>query len=91
MNQIFDPLFERIGYAETNWVHAAIHRWRRENDPNGDRFEYSDNTRIAIKGDLGSELVYEDRRDAGCCGSVDVELGPSPTGRTYLFGFNYGH
>ena len=54
-------------------------------------YDYIDNARLAIKGHSPSELVYEHAQDNGCCGFVDVELGPAPSGTTYLYGFNHGH
>ena len=90
-NPRLDPLFDLIGHEEANWLLDAVHAWWEENDPEGDRYEYADNRRLALVGDEASQAVYDEMALEGCCGSMDVALGPSPAGRTYLFGFNYGH
>jgi len=67
---------------------AALDAWWGEHDP--DDYEFKDNTRLARKGNADEERAYDDARDSGCCGSVDVEL-PCTDGTTLLYGFNYGH
>lgn len=71
--------------------------WLREkmaeaegDDPQGD-WECQDNLRLAVEGDVASENAYEDARRSGCCGFFDVRFDGAPSGRTYLWGFNYGH
>ena len=68
----------------------AVVAWHAKNDPNGDDFEFQDNHRYAVKGDLAQERAYESARDHGCCGFVDVEL-TCDDGSVLLYGFNYGH
>lgn len=62
---------------------AALHE--------AEEYDCVDNYRIAIVGDAESEAAYEEAQRQGCCGFVDVKLGPSPSGRSYLYGFNHGH
>lgn len=63
----------------------AVDQW---NDENPD-YEYQDNHRYAVPG-TDSEWEYEDRRNRGCCGSVDVIL-QCDDGCQLMYGFNYGH
>jgi len=64
---------------------------------NWDKYENADNFRLAIRDDFESEQAYYLKRDKGCCGYRDFIWDPSfvvkgaPSGKTYLFGFNYGH
>lgn len=52
-------------------------------------FEYNDNYRFAPKDDPAAVAEYERLRGRGCCGFHDEEL--TIEGRTFLFGFNWGH
>jgi len=71
---------------DREWLHSEIEKvWAANED-----CDYVDNVRLAVEGG-SSEEVYDDARQSGCCGSVDVELKGSPSGAVYLFGFNYGH
>lgn len=83
---ITDPedLNSRGEIAEYEWVAAEIASFWT------DEHENCDNFRFAVKGTDG-ELHYWEYASNGCCGSDDAEFGPSPLGRTYLWGFNYGH
>lgn len=76
--------------ADIDWLGGQVADFWSDPDFQGD-FECVDNNRIAIKGDDSSAAVYETQVMEGCCGSCDVEFGPSPSGLTYLYGFNYGH
>jgi len=68
----------------------AVVLWWIENDPNEIIFEYSDNFRYAIKGDIDSVNEYEKLRERGCCGELDIEFTMSD-GSVLMYGFNYGH
>jgi hypothetical protein len=68
----------------------AIAHWWIKNDPNEYYFEYNDNFRYAIKGDVDSVNEYERLRERGCCGELDIELTMSD-GSVLMYGFNYGH
>lgn len=59
--------------------------------PENQDMECVDNHRIALVGVLSEEAAYDFVRDGGCCGSFDTVMGPSPMGRSYRYGFNYGH
>lgn len=50
-----------------------------------------DNFRLADESDPAQVEAYEDAAREGCCGSADFRFEGSPSGRTYLWGFNYGH
>jgi hypothetical protein len=76
----------RYGSADSAFVHEQITALYDEiDDP------CIDNVRFALVGDPQSECDYDAARDTGCCGSVDRRVGPSPSGRFYMIGFNYGH
>lgn len=85
--------YEQLTEAQRN----AIAAWWNKNDPDGYTYECVDNTRFAVKGDAGQESAYEDLRDGGCCGFVDVELEVSgddeseTPSHVLRYGFNYGH
>ncbi len=74
-------------------VNAVANWWQSQEDENGghDYYEYADNFRYAVKGDEGQMMTYEAVQRHGCCGFHDDEFGPAPSGKTYLYGFNYGH
>ncbi len=78
---------------ECLWLCEQISCWHREHDvvdpTYGPVYEYTDSFRLGVKGDEASEAAYT--QEMTCCGSVDVEFGPSPKGVTYLYGFNHGH
>lgn len=69
---------------------TAIQAWYDQNDPDHDRFEYSDNFRVATVGNAEEEAAYEEAERNGCCGSVNIEL-QTEDGAAFLYGFNYGH
>lgn len=69
--------------------------WLREKmaEAEGDdpyKWECRDNGRLAVEGSP-SEDDYEKARRSGCCGFADFRFAGSPSGATYLWGFNYGH
>jgi len=64
----------------------AIAKWWEEN---GDGYEYADNFRHAIVGNVEQEQEYKRIYDGGCCGACDVLL--EVDGETLMYGFNYGH
>jgi len=72
--------------ADIEWLAWQITDFWAQNE-----FEFVDNDRLAIKGDDSSARAYDFQVLSGCCGFHDVEFGPSPSGRMYLYGFNYGH
>jgi hypothetical protein len=76
----------RYGSDESAWLHLQIITVLESGD-----WEYMDNVRLALVGDSELEQHYERIRDDGCCGSCDHRFGPSPSGRFYMYGFNYGH
>lgn len=86
---IFGSL-EGVEYQSTDVaeVNAQLAAWW---DANQDSFEYVDNSRFCLVGDLESEKQYDDVAFGGCCGSHDEQIGPSPLGNSYRFGFNHGH
>ena len=53
------------------------------------RYEYMDNERVALSTDPEQVAEYNDRKENGCCGSVDRQLKIGD--KVYLVGFNYGH
>lgn len=67
----------------------AVQAWWEANDPDEYLFDFVDNERYAIQGNLDQEREYERCRANGCCGSMDViiEVGDVKL----MFGFNYGH
>lgn len=68
----------------------AIALWWEENDPDGYVYDYVDNRRYAVAGNIEQQEAYDDLRMGGCCGFLDVEL-DLPDGSVLWFGFNYGH
>jgi len=48
-----------------------------------------DNVRFAFKDDVEAMEAYENQRDNGCCGSIDVDI--TVNGRPAVIGCNYGH
>ena len=83
-----DCVKTEFGEGEYSWLREELTRvlWSQDDD-----YECSDNFRCALVGDSSSEEAYERQAAEGCCGQVDVKLGPSPEGREYRYGFNYGH
>ncbi len=76
------------GQAEADWLRRqVVGFW----DDAGNSFDGVDNVRIACVDDHDEYVAYEDAISDGCCGSNDMEFGPSPAGRTYRYGFNFGH
>lgn len=51
--------------------------------------DYEDNFRMAEKGNIEQENIYNKNMKRGCCGSVDEEV--VINNKVYLIGFNYGH
>ncbi len=80
---------QRFGQVEGEWLADQIHDFWDAAAEQGDPYECVDSERTALKGDEGQEALYDDA--ITCCGSCDVEFGPSPAGHTYKYGFNYGH
>lgn len=77
------------GNAEADWLRDTIEMFWSSVDEH--EYEFVDNVRLACL-DIHEEMIaYECAKDQGCCGSIDKRLGPSPGGRTYVYGFNYGH
>ena len=83
-----DDVEAQFGAEEAQWLSGELKKFWDSVDESD--YENSDNFRMAIKGGP-SEAAYEDARADGCCGFSDIEIGPSPLGHTYLYGFNYGH
>jgi hypothetical protein len=83
-------LEQKFGVDEAAFLVREIDAWI---DANGgpDEFDCADNFRLCRVGDSVGEAEYEETRNDGCCGSVDIEIGPSPAGHVYHHGFNYGH
>ena len=48
-----------------------------------------DNFRFAAKDNAEEVAAYEQAKNKGCCGFFDDEI--DVDGKTFLFGFNYGH
>lgn len=73
--------------TECEWLRSQMERIEAEfaDEPCVDNF------RLADKSVDSQVRAYDDAVATGCCGSFDTEFGPSPGGRTYLWGFNYGH
>lgn len=74
------------------WLKAEIDAWwEAEQASAGDDqpYEFCDSFRLALKGNAEEEAAFD--AAVTCCGSVDVELGPSPLGNRYIYGFNHGH
>lgn len=82
-----DHLVTAFGDDEYRWLCEQIDVIDREFDDE----PCKDNHRYALKGDQTSEAAFEERESHGCCGSYRTEVGPSPLGHIYLYGFNYGH
>jgi hypothetical protein len=83
-------LEQKFGVEEAAFLVCEIGAWFEANGGN-DEFDCSDNFRLCRVGDPIGEAEYEEIRNGGCCGSVDTEIGPSPAGHVYRYGFNYGH
>lgn len=84
-----ETLGAKYGREEGLWlVQATAGFWAEAEDG---EYECVDNHRLALVGEASDEAEYDEAARTGCCGSVDVELGPSPSGRTYRYGFNHGH
>ena len=67
--------------------------WLREQilGVDSEEFEYQDNFRLAREGFAEEEANYAEAQRCGCCGYADFRFEGSPSGATYLWGFNYGH
>ena len=81
-----EQTFASLTAAQTK----AILAWNEANNPSGEDFEYADNDRVARVGNAVEEAAYDDARDSGCCGFVDVLL-QCEDGTEIRYGFNYGH
>lgn len=55
------------------------------------RYDNMDKVRFADESDPIAIEDFKWIRRHGCCGEAHFRLGPSPSGRFYLYGFNYGH
>lgn len=85
------PLFQEkldgvMPDADVEWLAAEIVVfWARHVDD----YEFCDNHRLALKGHAESEAVYDEQLLLRLVDELhDTEFGPSPSGRTYLYGFN---
>lgn len=83
----------RFGPEEARWLSDQINKfWEEsEEEDGGSYYENADNYRLAIKNDKPSMDAFDEIDSHGCCGSANLEFGPSPNGQTYMYGFNYGH
>jgi len=80
--------FAALG-TEGDWLHRQVSDfWDK---PENQDLECVDNGRVCDEGIPEEAAAYRELQESGCCGSCDVTFGPSPTGRTYSYGFNYGH
>jgi hypothetical protein len=52
-------------------------------------YQYIDRMRVAEQLDLIQVEKYKETKMLGCCGFYDKRI--EANGKTYLFGFNYGH
>lgn len=78
--------------SERDWLEDAIIDWWSKNDPfPGDIYHFVDNERLARMDDAVSLNAFDLAEKNGCCGSVSVKFGRSPTGVVYMYGFNHGH
>jgi hypothetical protein len=84
-----DNLARIFGQEEANWLKYQIEMFWARTDP--DAFEFTDNFRLCLIGDELSELFFVEQELSGCCGSYEIEFGPSPLFHTYKYGFNFGH
>lgn len=84
------PEETKFGVDEAAFIQRETSAWFEANG-GYEEFECSDNFRLCRVGDFDGEDEYEAARNDGCCGSVDIEIGPSPAGHKYRYGFNYGH
>lgn len=76
----------KYGAEEAEFVRAAVQAVR-----DAEEYDCEDNHRLALQGDAESEEEYEEAQRSGCCGFVDITVGSTPGGRTFLYGFNHGH
>jgi len=79
-----------FGADEARWFNEEVTRAWDQIDADGGA-DYSDNFRMALMGDAEAEAAYFEAQSNGCCGSMEHAFGPSPAGKIYLYGFNYGH
>ena len=70
-------------------IPAEVYAYIREFIDNGN-FENADNVRVYEQGDTEGMIDYRIREARGCCGSIDNRK-VVVNGKTYIFGFNYGH
>ena len=83
-----DTIETKYGAEEAAWLRAELAAfWAKAED----EFDCVDNSRLCLVGDALDEAAYDEAASQGCCGFVDLEVGPSPAGRTYRHGFNHGH
>lgn len=85
----------KFGQSEVEWLAEEIRAWMENNDPDEREYECADNFRLSQANRdttfVAVDYEYDKIRRNGCCGSEDIQFGPSPDGHTYVFGFNYGH
>jgi hypothetical protein len=84
-------LEERYGQVDGSFIRGYLTAWYQAEEDKGEDFDCADNHRTCQVGNLEEMALYEQQEQAGCCGKVDIEFGPSPTGKMYRYGFNYGH
>jgi hypothetical protein len=84
---------DKFGTDEAKWLSDQIEKFwvESENEDGRSAYDCVDNYRLAIKGDQPSMNKFDEIDSRGCCGSANLEFGPSPNGQTYMYGFNYGH
>lgn len=75
--------------SEGTWLRGAIDDFWYGVEPY--EYECVDNQRIAASTSNAELDAYDEAKTHGCCGFVDVRLGPSPDGTVYRYGFNHGH
>lgn len=80
--------FAALG-TEGDWLHRQVSGFW-DKDENRD-LECVDNGRVCDDSIPDEVEAYREIQEAGCCGCCDTSFGPSPSGRTYSYGFNYGH
>lgn len=79
-----------FGYNDlTDEQRAAVDAWETANNDD-QQYDFQDNRRYAVVGNVEQATEYESIKDQGCCGFRDVELECSD-GTTIWYGFNYGH
>lgn len=84
-----EELCAKYGTRDADWIDQQLFAFWDANGPDG--YDCVDNHRLARKSDAADMEAYETAANLGCCGSYEGQLGPSPDGHMYVWGFNYGH